>query len=197
MAMESAMTGHLVFSTIHTNSAAETITRVFNLGAKPYMLAGTFNLVVAQRLARTLDHSTKVKVSVKDSPLYAFAKDSLQRYDRNLLSKELKLRGITKEQRDMFVTDAYAYTAGKKDETGKLVVTDDGSGLKGRTGLFEIMDYTDDLRNMILLNKTAFEIEQWALEHGMVNLERDGIFKVMKGIISLEELYRLVKHRSI
>jgi type II secretory ATPase GspE/PulE/Tfp pilus assembly ATPase PilB-like protein len=65
MAMEAAMTGHLVFSTVHTNSAAETISRVYKLGAEPYMLAGTFNVVMAERLVRKVCYHCKTQTSIK------------------------------------------------------------------------------------------------------------------------------------
>ncbi|MBO4204062.1 Flp pilus assembly complex ATPase component TadA [bacterium] len=98
MAMESAMTGHLVFSTVHTNSAVETITRVLQMGAERYMLAGTFNLVIAQRLGRKVCSHCGTKVSVKDHPQYNYAKRTFQNFDQDLLKQEIKLRKITQEQ---------------------------------------------------------------------------------------------------
>jgi type II secretory ATPase GspE/PulE/Tfp pilus assembly ATPase PilB-like protein len=189
MAMESAMTGHLVFSTVHTNSSVETITRVYNMGAKPYMLAGTFNLVVAQRLVRRLHHNHKKQVSVKDSPAYARALESLAHFNPDQLRKEVLSRNISKEQWDAFMKDGLAYIADGPDPDAIIYA--------GRVALFELMDYTDDIKNLILEGKPAFAIEQYALSKGMVDLERDGIFKVITAEISLDELYRVVKHKEI
>lgn len=94
MAMEAAMTGHLVFSTIHTNSSAETITRVTNLGAKPFMMAGTFNFVMAQRLVRKVCSTCAVDVDMSKEKQYSFAKETLSKMDKNLLASELKKREI-------------------------------------------------------------------------------------------------------
>ncbi len=73
----------------------------------------------------------------------------------------------------------------------------DENGYAGRVGLFEMMDYTADIKNLLLNGKSAFEVEDYALQHGMINLERDGIFKVIQGEISLDELYRLVKPKYV
>lgn len=185
MAMESAMTGHLVFSTVHTNSSIETITRVYNMWAKPYMLAGTFNLVVAQRLVRKLHPEHKKQVSVKDHPAYTWAIASLEHFDSQQLRKEVFSRSITKEQWDAFMKEWLAY-----------VPADDTPIYGGRLALFEVMDYTDDIKNLLLQWESAFQIEQYALTKGMIDLERDGVFKVITGEISLDELYRVVKHKE-
>ena len=105
MAMESAMTGHLVFSTVHTNSSSETITRVYNLGAKPYMLAGTFNLVMAERLVRTVCDHCKAQVSIKEDPKFAYAKESFRNFDKELLKKEVVSRNITEKEWNDFIND--------------------------------------------------------------------------------------------
>jgi len=103
--MEAAMTWHLVFSTVHTNSAAETITRVLNLGAKPYMMAGTFNVIVAQRLWRRIRDGCSVEINAKEKfpHLFKSAAQSLLTMKPELLERELGLRGMTKEQVSRFV----------------------------------------------------------------------------------------------
>lgn len=103
MAMEAAMTGHLVFSTIHTNSSAETITRVTNLGAKPFMLAGTFNFVMAQRLVRKVCSACTIDVDVSKQKEYAFAKDTLEKMDKTVLATELKKRKVDQAHRQNFL----------------------------------------------------------------------------------------------
>lgn len=196
MAMESAMTGHLVFSTVHTNSAAETITRVYNLWAKPYMVVGTFNLIMAERLSRKICEHCKIQTSVKDDPKYIFAKESFRNFDKEALKKEVLSRGITQQQRNDFITNGLMYTgSGKDPKTGEVCPVCGGSGYKGRIGIFEMMDYTAEIKSMLLEGKSAFEVENIALQKWMINLERDGIFKVIKWMTTLEEIYRYVKTR--
>ncbi len=196
MAMESAMTGHLVFSTVHTNSSSETITRVYNLWAKPYMLVGTFNLVMAERLVRKVCEHCKVQTSVKDDPKYIFAKESFRNFEKEALKKEILSRGINQQQWNDFTENAMIYTgSGKDPATGEVCAVCGGTWYKGRVGLFEMMDYTDEIKNMLLDGKSAFEVESVALQRGMINLERDGVFKIIKGMTTLDEVYRYVKAR--
>ncbi|PID34920.1 MAG: type II secretion system protein GspE [candidate division SR1 bacterium] len=194
MAMESAMTGHLVFSTVHTNSAVETISRVSNLGAKPYMVAGTFNLVIAQRLARRICPKCVAKKTVKDDIRWKHAKNAFINFDKEVLKEEVRLREITKEQwDDFFVKGEVRYGTGKDPETGGVCEHCMGSGYKGRIGLYELMDYTDEIKMMIMQEKPPLEIEQYALQKGMITLERDGILKIIKGYSDMDEIYRFVK----
>jgi len=198
-AMEAAMTWHLVFSTIHTNSAAETITRVFNMGAKPYMLAGTFNLVMAQRLWRRVCEHCKIKYNVKkDNPeLYKHMMETLQSMKPEHLKREIKLRKIPLERWNEFTKEGIVYIGSWKDpETWEVCPVCWGSGEKWRVWLYEFMEYDDELRQKILDGASALEVEKFALkEKWMINLERDGVFKVIKWWLKPQELYRLVKHK--
>ena len=189
MAMESAMTGHLVFSTVHTNSSAETLTRVYNLWAKPYMIVGTFNLVMAERLIRrTCDHC-KIQTSVKDDPRYTYAKESFRNFDKEALKKEIISRGINQQQWNDFINNGLIYSgSGKDPQTGEKCPICGWTWYKGRVGLFEMMDYTDEIKNMLLDGKSAFEVESIALQRGMINLERDGVFKIIKGMTTIDEV---------
>ena len=194
MAMESAMTGHLVFSTVHTNSSAETITRVYNLWAKPYMVAGTFNLVMAERLARKVCDHCKNKVSIKDDPRFSYAKESFRNFDKELLKKEVVSRNISEQQWNDFINDGLVTIGtGKDPQTGWVCPVCGGSGYKGRVWLFEMLDFDEEIKNLILNDKSAFEIENYALSKWMINLERDGVFKVIKWVTTLDEVYRYVK----
>ena len=196
MAMESAMTGHLVFSTVHTNSSAETITRVYNLWAKPYMLAGTFNLVMAQRLARRVCQYCKVQVNIKDTPQYIYAKDSFKNYDEEALRKEIAFRKITQKQRDDFMVEGLINIgSGKDPETKEICTHCSGTGYKWRIGLYEMLDFNENIKSMIMDGRSAIEVENFALSKGMINLERDGVFKVIEELSTLDEVYRYVKTR--
>ncbi len=199
-AMEAAMTGHLVFSTLHTNSSAETITRVYNLGAKAYQICWTFNLIMAQRLSRKICPHCSVKQNISEvagsdySKFYMYAKDSLTHMDAKKLEDELKLRAISAEQWTDF-SNGLMYSWTGKNNDGQTCQTCNGTGYKWRVWLFECMEYDDNLKNMLLHEKTSFEVEKELLEAGMINLERDWIFKAIKWLTTLEEVYRLSKHR--
>lgn len=193
-AMEASMTWHLVFSTVHTNNSAETITRVMNLWAKSYQICGTFNLVMAQRLVRMICHDCKVKESNPTNTYSNYVNDSLKSMDSNALAQELKKRNLTMDQ----VQTLYAGTmcVGKGTYAdGSVCKTCWGTGYRSRVWLYEVMEYDDELRNMLLQDKTAFEIEKHMLNKGMINLERDGIFKVIQGLTTLEEVYRTTRHK--
>ncbi len=199
-AMEAAMTWHLVFSTIHTNSAAETITRMMNMGAKPYMIAWTFNLVMAQRLWRKICSHCKeyVNVQEKDPVHYSNAKNVLSKMDKELLQKELILRKISIEECwSPFVKEwRMAIWSGKDPATWWVCPICGWSGYKWRVWLVEMLEFSDDVKNLLLQWKTAFEIEEYGLKKWMINLERDWIFKAIAWNTTLEEVYRLTKHKK-
>jgi len=197
-AMEAAMTRHLVFSTIHTNSSSETITRVFNMGAKPYMLAGTFNLVMAQRLGRKICDKCKIKYNLKkDNPvLYRNMMETLLKMKPENIKQELKLRGISWERWTEFTKEWILYVWSWKDpETWEVCPVCNGWWEKWRVWLYEFMEYDDELRQKILDGASTLEIEKFALDRWMMNLERDGVFKSIKWWLNPKELYRLVKHK--
>ena len=131
---------------------------------------------------------------MKDNPQYIYAKENFKKFDKQALKKEIISRGITQQQRDDFINNGLVYVGtGKDPATQEKCPICNGTGYKWRIWLFEMMDYTDDLKNMLLAGKSAFEVENAALEKGMINLERDGVFKIIKGVTTLEEVYRYVK----
>jgi len=192
MSMESAMTWHLVFSTVHTNSAIETISRVLNLWAKPYMIAGTFNLVIAQRLARKVCPHCSKEIDVKTDERREHAKKTFVNFDKELLKKEIMARWITKDQWSKFMLEWKVLKWTGEINWEKCPICG-WTWYKWRLGLFELMDYSDDIKNMLIEWKSNMEIEQYALKNWMIDLERDGIFKVIKWMTDLDEIYRYVK----
>ncbi len=199
MAMEAAMTWHLVFSTIHTNSSAETITRVFNLGALPYMVAGTFNLIMAQRLTKRVCPHCAHTISIKGTPQRHDAIESFHGIEPNVLKEEIMKRQITADVWQWFVNEGNITVGSGKDVTNPTQPCPGcgGSGYKWRVGIYEVMEYTDDIRNLLVTGKTAYEIENFALLRWMINLERDGVFKSIKWYTTLDEIYRIVKHKKV
>lgn len=196
MAMEAALTWHLVFSTIHTNSAVETISRVLNLWAKAYMVAWTFNLVIAQRLARKNCTQCCEEVDIKDDIRRRHAKKAFVNFDKELLKKELHDRWVTKEQWSKFMIEWKMMKWTWKVNWEKCPVCW-GTWYKWRIWLFELMDYNDEIKRMLMEWRSNMEIEQVALQNWMINLERDWIFKVIKWIVDLDEAYQFVKIKDI
>ncbi len=197
-AMEAAMTWHLVFSTIHTNSSAETITRVYNIWAEPYMVAWTFNLVMAQRLWRKICDHCKVKYNLKkDNPsMYKQIMEVLQSMNPEHIKREIKLRWISVSRWEEFTKEWIIYVWSWKDPKWWWVCPVCWwSWEKWRVWLYELMEYDDNLKQKILDGASALEVEKFALKEWMINLERDWVFKIIKWLITPNELYRFIKHK--
>ena len=178
-AIEASLTGHLVLSTIHTNSAIETLTRIDNLGVPPFLMASTIELIIAQRLVRRLCPSCKVQYQPTDEEL-ARVKVALENIGvEGMVSAETL-------QNKMFW---------KESEHGCKEC--DGIGYKGRVGLYEIMSMNNKIRKMILDRASPIEIEKEAMRNGMVTLEQDGVLKSIQGLTSLDEIYRVAKRMEL
>jgi len=176
-AIEASLTGHLVFSTIHTNSAAETLTRIANMGVPPFLTASTLNLIISQRLVRKICPECKQEFKPNKVTMSAVKNALKNLHPAEPLDEKLK-------------KDLIFYSGKGCDACG-------GTGYKGRVGLFEIMLITDNIKNMILTDKTVTDIEKAALKEGMVSLEQSGIIQALLGNTSLEEVYRVAKSSDI
>ncbi|MCJ7502569.1 MAG: type IV-A pilus assembly ATPase PilB [Acidobacteriia bacterium] len=159
IAIKAALTGHLVLSTLHTNDAPATISRLMNMGIEPFLVATSVHLICAQRLARRVCQECK--------------------YDEELSPQVLIDAGFTPEE----VKTAKAYK-------GRGCVTCGNKGYKGRVGLYEVLEVTDELRELILVGASALEIKRKAIEQGMISLRRSGLIKVAAGMTTLEEVIR-------
>jgi len=159
IAIKAALTGHLVLSTLHTNDAPATISRLMNMGIEPFLVATSVHLICAQRLARRVCQECKVVDDVGPQVLI----------DAGFTPEEAKTVKVYKGQG--------CSTCGNK-------------GYKGRVGFYEVLEITDELRELILVGASALEIRRKAIEQGMISLRRSGLIKVMAGISSLEEVIR-------
>jgi len=159
IAIKSALTGHLVFSTVHTNDAASTIMRLINMNVEPFLIADSLYLIVAQRLIRRL--CTKCKAEHKLTP------------------QALTDIGFSPDEAEKVkVYKPYGCTACNN------------TGYKGRTGLFEVLEVSSSIRDLILARESSKAIKQKAIEEGMVTLRQSGLIKISKGITSVEEVLR-------
>ncbi len=157
--VKAALTGHLVLSTLHTNDAPSTISRLMNMGIEPFLVATSVNLICAQRLVRRICANCK---EVLDLPEQALI-------DAGYTPEEAK------------TTKIYH---------GKGCTTCNKGGYKGRTGLYEVMEINDELRELILVGASALELKKKAIEQGMITLRRSGLIKCAAGMTTLDEVLR-------
>jgi type IV pilus assembly protein PilB len=158
IAVEAALTGHLVLSTLHTNDAPTAITRLVEMGIEPFLVASSIECVVAQRLARTLCTTCRLETEV--------SKKTLSEHGFHVTAS------IT------------AFEAVGCRRCG-------GTGYKGRTGLYETMRITDEIRSLVLQRASAAAVAEVAVEQGMRRLRDDGLDKVTQGLTSIEEVVRV------
>src|SRR6516225_4866381 len=159
IAIKAALTGHLVLSTLHTNGAPETITRLMNMGIEPFLVATSVNLICAQRLIRRVCKDCKAEVHTPEEAMI----------DVGFPASEVK-------EIRTFKGSGCDYC--------------NGTGYKGRMGLFEVMEITDDLRELILSGASAMELRRKAMEEGMITLRMSGLQKLRDGQTSVEEVLR-------
>jgi type IV pilus assembly protein PilB len=159
IAVKAALTGHLVLSTLHTNDAPSTVSRLMNMGIEPFLVASSVNLICAQRLVRRICSNCKT-----EHPIAAPA---------------LVQAGFTQE-------DAKSV----KPMQGKGCDKCNNTGYKGRVGLYEVMEVTDELRELILVGASALELRRKAVEEGMITLRQSGLRKVKEGVTTVEEVAR-------
>ncbi|MDQ6828328.1 MAG: Flp pilus assembly complex ATPase component TadA [Gemmatimonadota bacterium] len=194
IAIKAALTGHLVLSTLHTNSAAETVTRLLDMGLEPFNVASALNLVIAQRLVRRICNrcrtiyepdTTELRV-LKAGPddtlrSFRFTEESLDDAKKRATSHAKPL--LDKITLDSKIKDLPFFRGKGCDDC-------QGTGLKGRQGLYEVMAMTPKLRKLILERTGAEYIKDAAIDGGMLTLRMDGILKVIKGITTLEQVIR-------
>jgi type IV pilus assembly protein PilB len=157
--VKAALTGHLVLSTLHTNDAPSTISRLMNMGIEPFLVATSVNLICAQRLVRRICGNCKEELDVPEQALI----------DAGFTPEEAK------------TTKIYH---------GRGCTTCNKGGYKGRTGLYEVMEINDELRELILVGASALELKKKAIEQGMITLRRSGLVKVAAGLTTMEEVLR-------
>src|SRR6476620_496935 len=194
IAIKAALTGHLVMSTLHTNSAPETVTRLLDMGLEPFNVASALNLVLAQRLLRRICGNCKTQYTPTEEE-FAIAK-----VKPTTTLGELRFTAETIESAKSKATkEAAPFLAHANLDTpvsalgyfkGRGCDACNGTGMKGRQGVYEVMPMTPNLRKRILMNVGAAEIRDAAVDEGMLTLRMDGWMKVMKGITTLEQVIR-------
>ena len=182
IAIEASLTGHLVVSTIHTNSAAETLTRIINMGIQPFLLPATINAIIAQRLIRKVCPHCRKAIKLQDlpEPQRKSVEKAIKKTDKNELLSRIPAETLQNPQ---------FYEAVGCPEC-------DNIGYKGRVGIYEILEITHNIKKMILDGASATMINEVAINDGMISLEQDGIIKALNGITTLEEVYSAAKENA-
>lgn len=182
IAIEASLTWHLVLSTIHTNSAAETLTRVIQMGIQPFLIPASFNAVIAQRLIRKLCPHCKKEIGVQN-----LDKDTLYNI-QNALKLTKKTELTTRVSPEILKSPKFYEPVGCEHC--------DHTGYKWRVWLYEVLEMTDGVKEMVLNGQSAFNINKQAIQDGMISLEQDGIMKALNGLTSLQEVYSVAKTQN-
>lgn len=165
IAVHSALTGHLIFSTLHTNDAPGAVTRLVDMGVEGYLISSSVLGVLAQRLVRVICENCKTDYSPGAK-------------EERILNAEPGTAGKTGAR-------------GIRLYRGEGCVSCAGTGYKGRTGIFELMVMNDELRHMVVEKRASGALRQKAMEYGMVTLREDGLNKVLAGVTTLDEVVRV------
>ena len=176
LAVNAALTGHLVLSTLHTNSAAGAVPRLLDMEVEPFLMASTVNVIIAQRLVRTLC-SGKEKYFLNDRQLESLSKE----VDLDRVAGFLAKEKITGKISDWSKVPFYKPSLDK----------DCPEGYKGRVGAHEILRVSEGIKNLIMANATSDDIEKQAKKEGMMTMLEDGIVKCVQGITTIEEILRV------
>lgn len=177
LAVNAALTGHLVLSTLHTNSAAGAIPRLIDMKCEPFLLVSTLKIVVAQRLIRRLS-DTKEKYFLNDDELKQLAKKiDLDRVMGFLLNEKIVEEGVKWKEIPFY---------------RPKVVDEKEDGYKGRVGIHETMKMSPAIKDLIIKGSSSDAIEEQAKKEGMMTMIEDGIFLAVQGMTSVEEVLRVV-----
>ncbi|MBI4050728.1 MAG: type II/IV secretion system protein [Candidatus Doudnabacteria bacterium] len=172
LAVHSALTGHLVFSTLHTNDAIGAIPRLLDMGIEAFLLTASLNAVMAQRLVRKICTDCKQEIEVPEEA-------------QKMIVEELrdipKAEGIGVNLQEI------------KFHTGKGCKLCGDSGYRGRIAIFEVMPLSDEIKNLILERESVARLREQARKEGMISMKQDGLLKVLKGVTTIEEVIRVTK----
>ena len=183
LAVQAALTGHLVFSTLHTNSASGVLPRLLDMGIEPFLIASTVNTIIGQRLVRRV---AKRRDLYQSSPLET---QTIQSTVGHLLPQ-------TREQVAAFSQDLGYDSLPLANQSSFILAKGRDApqtphGYSGRAGLYEVMDVTEEIQSLIVKRATTAEIQRMAIQQGMITMRQDGYLKALNGITTLEEVNRV------
>lgn len=206
LAIQAALTGHLVFSTLHTNNAATSLPRLLDMEIEPFLIASTVRAVVGQRLIRRLCTICKERVEPDEAILSrlkeSFGIDSPEKYawihqlEQTALNEGI---GVSNVSADKGTQDTSQLATTETSITHLWKAHDGGcdacshTGYKGRLGIYEVLENTSDIQKLIVSNATSEVIEQQAIKNGMLTMQMDGFIKALRGQTSIEEILRVTR----
>jgi len=195
LGIQAALTGHLVFSTLHTNNAATALPRLLDMDIEPFLIASVMRSIIGQRLVRRLDQTSRVAYQPTDQEKQAiFELFNLQSPDSfkhiHELEKQAAAQGIGGDA-PLSTTPTGINTLYKavetEDQAGKH------NGFKGRIGIYEVLSNTPTVQKLITASATSNQIQQQAISEGMITMQTDGLIKALRGETTIEEVLRVTK----
>lgn len=197
LGVQAALTGHLVFSTLHTNNAATCLPRLLDMGIEPFLIASTVRAVIGQRLVRRLCKNCKEKYTPSSEELKIISSmfnihSSADMKRINALEERATSEGIGSDIGESLsstkstITRLFRPHPGGCDECNHV-------GFKGRMGIYEVLDNTIEIQKLIVANATSNDIQDEAIKQGMVTMAIDGFIKALRGQTSIEEILRATR----
>ncbi len=189
LAVQAALTGHLVFSTLHTNSAAGILPRLLDMGIEPFLIASTVHTVIGQRLVRRIDDNSREKYESTKAET-----EAIQATIGHLLpEKEEQIKDVCADlgYDNLPLKGQSAYTLFKGKDS-----PDTPGGYKGRMGLYEVFEVTEEIQELIIKRSTSTEIQNAAQRQGMITMRQDGYLKALAGQTTLTEVNRVAAEDS-
>jgi len=195
LGIQAALTGHLVFSTLHTNNAATSLPRLLDMDIEPFLIASVVRAVIGQRLVRRLEPTTRIAYAPTDEEkeaimhLFNLQNPQAFRYIHEL-ERQAAAAGVGGDA--PLSTDENGiltlYKPGEyEDENGKH------SGYKGRVGIYEVLSSTPQIQKLITANATSDQLQSQAISEGMLTMQVDGLIKALRGVTTIEEVLRVTK----
>jgi type II secretory ATPase GspE/PulE/Tfp pilus assembly ATPase PilB-like protein len=202
LAVQAALTGHLVFSTLHTNNAATCLPRLLDMGVEPFLIASTVRVVIAQRLVRRLCSECRESYSPDAAAIKQLNKTfgldvgggfkKLHELETSALNDGIGKSAAGSNHNDadkLSSTDSTISRLWKPHDGG--CENCNSSGYKGRIGIYEVLDNSEKIQKMIVANNTSEDIQKAAIETGMITMRMDGLVKALRGQTSVEEILRV------
>lgn len=188
LAVQAALTGHLVFSTLHTNSAAGVLPRLLDMDIEPFLIASTVNTVIGQRLVRRVSSKRE---TYQSNPIET--QNILATVGHLLPKTPADVARVAQDfgYKDLPLAGQSAYTLVRGIDSPQSP-----HGYSGRLGLYEVMDVTDAIQNLIIKRATSSEIQRKAQEQGMLTMRQDGYLKALQGLTTIEEVNRVTSDIS-
>ena len=195
LSVQAALTGHLVFTTLHTNDAATCLPRLLDMGIEPFLIASTVRVVVGQRLVRKLSHETRQSYQ----PTEAEKQMVIKMFD---LKPDQDFRFIHELEKKALAAGVGGDTPLSTDENGIKTLwranpddNEDGAlgGYRGRVGIYEVLTNSIPVQKLIVANATSNAIQNQAISEGMLRMQIDGLIKTLRGETTIDEVLRVTK----